>query len=184
MVVGLVTLMACAPGGTVTTVRNIDQEPLYSAGLLRWIAATETGLVLRVTSPDGDTRWADHVEKALAGLDWLPFASLAIDRTGSANAVFQLLAVIDAPVGVSADRACSGGISKEALKPVNGRSHILLALCQGGRSVATARTVVATEVSPGSSELADAVRAGAIQAFPLRDPDEAGDMIQTIILFP
>ncbi len=183
-IAGLVALMACAPGGTATTVRNVDQEPLYSPGLLRWIAASETGLVMRVTAPDSDARWADHVEEAIAGLDWLPFTSLAIDRTGSANAVFHLLAVIDAPVDVSADRACAGGIGKEALKPVNGRSHILMALCQGGRSVATARAVAATEVSPGSPELADAVRAGAIQAFPLYDPDETGGMFEPIIIFP
>ncbi len=183
-VAGLVALMACVPGGTATTVRNIDQDPLYSQGLLRWIAASETGLVMRVTAPDGDTRWADHVKEALASLDWLPFADLAIDRTGSANAVFHLLAVIDAPVGVSADRACAGGIGKQALKPENGRSHILLALCHGGRSVATARTVAATEVSPGSPELADAVRAGAIQAFPLHDPDGPDGMFQLIIVFP
>ena len=180
----LVVLAACSSGQTGTTVHNVDREPLYSQGLLRWIAQTETGLVLRVTAPGDDARWAGSVRAALAGMDWLPFASLEVERTGSANTVFHVAAVIDAPPEATADAACAGGIATEALRPVDGRSTILVALCHGGRAISTARALSSVTVSPDSPALADAVRAGAVQAFPLQDPERAGDMPEPVIIIP
>ncbi len=171
----LAALLSCAP---LTTVRNAGQEALYSPSLLRGLAAADGGLALRVVAPAQGPRWEEGVRQALAGIARLPFASLADDR---GNAVFRLLAVIDAPVSLSADRACGGGSG--TLAPVDGRSHVLVALCHGDRAVARARAVAEGTLAPASDLLARAVEAAALQAFP---PEAPGDHMpeQIIIIVP
>lgn len=165
---GLVlALMGCAGDGSRTFVTHVNQAPLWSPGLMHWIASSPQGFVIRVVVADGDARWADEAAAALEDLTWMPFAALTIDRPGPRDSVFDLVLVVHAPSNVPADGACGGDMT-----PTAGRADVVIALCHGGQAIATARATVAAPFMPGSSSFHEAVRAAAIAAFPRRDPDE------------
>ncbi len=160
-------LMGCAGDGSQTRVTRVDQAPLWSPGLLHWIASSPQGLVLRLAAADGDARWAGEAAQALEELSWMPFSSLTIDRPGSPDPVFHLALVVHASSTLPADGACSG-----IMAPTDGHGDVVIALCHGGRTIATARATASTPLAPDSPAFREAVRAAAIGAFPRRDPDE------------
>ena len=165
---GLVLALAgCAGDGSRTHVTRVDHAPLWSPDLMHWIASSPQGLVMRAVAADGDVRWAGDAAAALQDIAWMPFSALAIDRPGSRDPVFHLAVVVNAPSTLSADGACDGGVT-----PVAGHADVVIALCHGGRAIATARATAAAPLMPGSSSYHQAVRAAAIAAFPRRDPDE------------
>lgn len=165
---GLVlVLLGCAGDGSRTLVTHVSQEPLFSPGLMHWIASSPQGLVMRVAAADGDARWADEAAAALEDIAWMPFDALTIDRSGPHDPVFHLALVVHAPSTVPADGACSGDMT-----PIAGHGVVVIALCHGGRAIARARATAAAPLVPGSSSFHAAVRAAAIAAFPRRDPDE------------
>ncbi len=164
---GLVlALTACAGDGSRTLVSHVNQAPLWSPGLLHYLASTPQGLVMRVSAADGDDRWAAEAATALGAIAWMPFSDLILDRPGSREPVFHLALVVHAPPTLSGDNACSGDMA-----PVNGRAAIVIALCHGGRAIATARAAP-PPLMPDSSTFRQAVKAAAIGAFPRRSPDE------------
>lgn len=165
---GLVlALMGCAGDGSRTFVTHVNQAPLWSPGLMHWIASSPQGLVMRVVAADGDARWADEAAAALEDVTWMPFDALTIDRSDSRDSVFHLALVVHAPSTSPANGACSGDMT-----PVAGHGHVVIALCHGERAIATARATAAVPLVPGSSSFHEAVKAAAIAAFPRRDPDE------------
>ena len=165
---GLVlALLGCAGDGSRTLVTHVSQEPLFSPGLLHWIASSPQGLIMRVAAADGDARWADEAAAALEDITWMPFDALTIDRSDPHDSVFHLALVVHAPSTVQANSACSGGMT-----PTAGHGDVVIALCHGGRAIATARATAAPPLVFGSSSFHEAVRAAAIAAFPRRDPDE------------
>ena len=173
---GLVlALMGCAGDGSRTLVTHVDQAPLWSPKLLHWIASSPQGLVMRVTAADGDGRWADEAAAALQGISWMPFSALINDHPGSPDPVFHLALVVNAPSTLSADSACGGEVT-----PIACHAEILIALCHGGRVIATARAAAAAPFMAGSPSFHQAVRAAAIGAFPRRSPDEP-DFIPIIL---
>ena len=175
---GLVlALLGCAGDGSRTLVTHVSQEPLFSPGLMHWIASSPRGFVMRVAAADGDARWADEAKAALENVAWMPFDALTIDHSGSLDSVFHLALVVHAPSTLPADGACSGDMT-----PIAGHGDVVIALCHGGRAVATARATAAAPLMPGSSSFHEAVKAAAIAAFPRRDPDEPD--FDPVILLP
>ena len=169
-------LMGCAGDGSRTLVTHVDQAPLWSPGLLDWIASSPQGLVMQVVAADGDDRWAGEAVAALEDISWMPFSALTIDRPGSRDRVFHLALVVHAPSAGPADSACDGGMT-----PIAGQADVVMALCHDGRAVATARATATAPLMPDSPSFHQAVKAAAIGAFPRRDPDETDP---TPIIFP
>lgn len=175
---GLVlALLGCAGDGSRTLVTHVSQEPLFSPGLMHWIASSPQGFVMRVDAADGDARWADEAAAALEDIAWMPFSDLTIDHSGLHDSVFHLALVVHAPSTLPADGACSGDMT-----PIAGHGDVVIALCHGGRAVATARATAAAPLVPGSSSFHEAVKAAAVAAFPRRDPD--GPDLDPVILLP
>lgn len=175
---GLVlALMGCAGDGSRTLVTHVNQEPLWSPGLLHHLASSPQGLVMRVSAADGDARWAAEAAAVLGDIGWMPFSDLTIDRPGSHEPVFHIALAVHAPSTLSGDSACSGDMT-----PVIGHADVVIALCHGGRAIATARATASPPLMPDSPSFRQAVRAAAIGAFPRRSPDEPD--FDPIILLP
>ncbi len=177
-VLGLaLVLVGCAGDGSRTLVSHVSQAPLFSPGLLHWVASSPQGLVVRVAAADEDVRWAGEAVAALENIAWMPFHDLTIDHGSRHDTVFHLALVVHAPSSLPADSACSGDMT-----PTAGHSDVVIALCHDGRAIATARATAAASLAPDSSAFQEAVRAAAMAAFPRRNRDEPD--LEPVIFLP
>ena len=160
-------LIGCAGDGSQTLVSHVSQAPLFSPGLLQWVASSPQGLTVRVAAADGDERWAGNAVVALKDISWMPFEDLTITSGSDHDTVFHIALVVHAPSARPADSACSGDMT-----PAAGRSDVVIALCHDGRAIATARATATVSLAPDSPSFHEAVRAAALAAFPRRNRDE------------
>ena len=174
-------LTACTDLPSIA-VHNVNHEALYSPQLVRWVASPGRDVVLRVAAPGGrHEQWNAAVEGALAGIAWLPFSDVTATPDGSQRRNFHLGVMVGAPRTAKGDDACRGDAADDTLGAVDGRTHIIVALCTRERPIGSARAVTAAIASPEDGALARAVVAGAIQALPAHDPDRP-DQLEEILI--
>ncbi|MBT6204967.1 MAG: hypothetical protein HOI34_14890 [Rhodospirillaceae bacterium] len=102
-----------------------------------------------------------------------PFSRVTSDPDGSERDNFRIVAVIDAPLGITARQVCRNEVPVENLGKVEGSSHLQIVFYNERRAVSAARAIVAPITSPQAPQLGQAVVAAATAAFPRQDPSRS-----------
>jgi len=169
------TFAACASPSNGVIVRNVQHFPLYSPQLVRW-AGGDRDFPLQIVAPGDATAskaWSSAVAASLAGMTTQPFSRATSDPDGTERGNFRIVAVIDAPLGISARQVCRNEVPVESLGKIEGTSHVQIVFCNERRPVSTARAIVAPITSPQAPQLEQAVVAAATGAFPRQDPSRS-----------